>query len=35
MAPIDTVLEKGHYSYQKYHLTEMKPSVNRISQLNY
>ena len=32
MAPIDTVLQKGHSSYQKYHLAKMAPNINGISQ---
>ena len=32
MAPIDTVLQKGHSSYQKYHLAKMTPNINGISQ---
>ena len=32
MAPIDTVLQKGHSSYHKYHLTKMAPNINGISQ---
>ena len=32
MALIDTILQKGHSSYQKYHLTKMAPHKNDISQ---
>ena len=32
MALIDTILQKGHSSYQKYHLTKMAPHKNGISQ---
>ena len=32
MAPIDTVLQKEHSSYQKYHLAKIAPNVNGISQ---
>ena len=32
MAPIDTVLQKGHSSYHKYHLAKMAPNINVISQ---
>ena len=32
MAPIDTVLQKGHSSYQKYDLAKVVPDINRISQ---
>ena len=38
MAPIDTLLQKGHSSYQKYHLIKMAPNIsgkNGISQLHY
>ena len=32
MAPIATMLQKGHSPHQKYHLTKMAPSINGISQ---
>ena len=32
MAPIDIMLQKGHSSYQKYHLTKMAPNMNDTSQ---
>ena len=32
MTPIDTVLQKGHSFYQKYHLAKMAPNINDISQ---
>ena len=32
MALIDTMLQKGHSSYQKYHLTKMAPNINGTSQ---
>ena len=32
MALIDTILQKGHSSYQKDHLTKMAPNINGISQ---
>ena len=32
MALIDTMLQKGHFSYQKYHLTNMALKLNGISQ---
>ena len=32
MAPIETVLQKGHSSYQKYHVAKMAPNINGISQ---
>ena len=36
MAPIVTVLRKGHCFLQKYHLAKMAPSINNgISQLHY
>ena len=35
MAPIDTVLQKGHSSYQKYHLPKIAPNINGISQLHF
>ena len=35
MAPIDTVLQKEHSSYQKYHLPKMASNINGISQLHY
>ena len=28
MALIDTILQKGHNSYQKYHLTKMAANTN-------
>ena len=32
MALIDTILQKGHSSYQEYHLTKVAPNVNGTSQ---
>ena len=32
MALTDTILQKGHASYQKYHLTKMAPNINGTSQ---
>ena len=32
MVPIDTMLQKGHSSYQKYHLTKMALKINDTSQ---
>ena len=32
MALIDTILQKGHYSYQKYHLTKLAANINGKSQ---
>ena len=32
MALIDTILQKGHSSYQKDRLTKMAPNINGISQ---
>ena len=32
MALIDTILRKGHSSYQKYHLTKIAPNINGTSQ---
>ena len=32
MALIDTILQKGHSSYQKYHLTKMAANINGTSQ---
>ena len=32
MAHTDTVLQKGHSSYQKNHLTKMAPNINDTSQ---
>ena len=31
-APIDTVLQKRHSSYRKYHFTKMAPNLNGTSQ---
>ena len=35
MALIDIMLQKGHSSYQKYHLTKMARSINSTSQKSY
>ena len=32
MPPTETVLQKGHSSYQKYQLAKMAPNINGISQ---
>ena len=32
MTPIDTVLQKGNSSYQKYLLAKMAPNINGMSQ---
>ena len=34
MAPIDTVLQKGNYSSQKYQLAKMAPNISDISEKN-
>ena len=28
MTPIDTMLQKGHFSCQKYYLTKLSPNLN-------
>ena len=35
MTPTDTVFQKGHSSYQKYHLPKMESGINGLSQLHY
>ena len=32
MEPVDIILQKGHSSYQKYHLTKVTPTINGTSQ---